>query len=184
MAKNFTASDKVPWRCEQGHEWLAQYNNVRNGSWCPRCRNKSEAMCYLVATTLFPGFAFRRNVRDLSWLGTGQKGNPLELDIWCEELELAVEFNGFLHDGPVTAYGGDDHYAKIRAHDETKANACFDRGVNLLVVRFSEVSVNQRQCDLGLIAEKIWNFVIDVRYPAGTHLGSFAELLEALGLDQ
>lgn len=179
--ENFTTEDKVPWRCDNGHEWVAKMSNVDGGgTWCPRCRNKSEEMCHQAVAALFPQHVFRRNVRDLAWLGTGKGGLPLELDIWSEELSLAIEFNGFLHAGPVDAYGGDAHYEKIRQHDNDKATACMMRGVNLLVVQFSEVSLNQRQSDLGLIAEKVWSFVADARYPEGAHLATFEDLLAAL----
>jgi hypothetical protein len=141
-------------------------------------------MCYQVLEVLFPLYRFRRNVRDLLWLGTGIKGGPLELDVWCDELKLALEFNGFLHDGPVGAYGGDAHFEKIKEHDERKLLACSTEPANLLVVRFTEVSINQRQCDLALIAAKIWEFVAELRYLEGTHLASFDDLLSALGIEE
>jgi hypothetical protein len=25
------------WRCAEGHEWMANPSNVRQGSWCPVC---------------------------------------------------------------------------------------------------------------------------------------------------
>jgi hypothetical protein len=28
---------KYLWRCEHGHEWVAIWNNVRSGTWCPWC---------------------------------------------------------------------------------------------------------------------------------------------------
>lgn len=30
--------DKWLWRCKNGHEWMASYSQIRNGSWCPECR--------------------------------------------------------------------------------------------------------------------------------------------------
>merc|ERR1712226_996679 len=31
------------WRCSQGHEWSANLNNVKQGTWCPYCAaGKSE----------------------------------------------------------------------------------------------------------------------------------------------
>lgn len=31
------ASEKLLWRCEQGHEWHASANNIKRGKWCPFC---------------------------------------------------------------------------------------------------------------------------------------------------
>jgi len=30
------------WRCEEGHEWMANWNNVRRGSWCKKCSFKAQ----------------------------------------------------------------------------------------------------------------------------------------------
>ena len=31
---------KLKWRCKEGHEWLAQPNNIKYGKWCPKCAKK------------------------------------------------------------------------------------------------------------------------------------------------
>ena len=33
---------KLRWRCRSGHEWLATANSVRQGTWCPECRDASR----------------------------------------------------------------------------------------------------------------------------------------------
>lgn len=30
------------WECSQGHQWKATPNNVKNGSWCPKCRKRKK----------------------------------------------------------------------------------------------------------------------------------------------
>ncbi|NOU95914.1 hypothetical protein GC093_22205 [Paenibacillus sp. LMG 31456] len=30
------------WRCGRGHEWPAKPNNIKNGTWCPRCKNRKK----------------------------------------------------------------------------------------------------------------------------------------------
>jgi len=180
--ENFPVSAKISWRCEEGHEWAAQFNNVANGSWCPRCRNKSESYCHQVLEALFPRSGFERNVRSLAWLGTGLGGQSLELDIYSADLRLALGFNGFLHDGPVEAYGGAGHHARIVEHDRRKAEACAEEGVCLIVVSFADVSRNRRQADPRLVAEAIWRAVADLGYAPGIHLPTKEDLLAALGL--
>jgi hypothetical protein len=33
----------MKWRCLEGHEWDARYDNVKQGAWCPKCANKITA---------------------------------------------------------------------------------------------------------------------------------------------
>ena len=32
-----SSREKTRWRCPKGHEWEAQYGNIRNGKGCPEC---------------------------------------------------------------------------------------------------------------------------------------------------
>lgn len=38
--KYVIGSAKIPWRCNEGHEWESAANNIRSGSWCPECAKK------------------------------------------------------------------------------------------------------------------------------------------------
>ena len=29
---------KLDWECKSGHQWLATFNSIKQGSWCPECR--------------------------------------------------------------------------------------------------------------------------------------------------
>ena len=33
----------LKWRCKEGHEWEATYNNIGKGKWCPRCATEEVA---------------------------------------------------------------------------------------------------------------------------------------------
>lgn len=44
LSKRLTgASSRLRWRCREGHEWTALANNVKKGSWCPRCAHWGTA---------------------------------------------------------------------------------------------------------------------------------------------
>jgi hypothetical protein len=43
---------KLRWRCSVGHEFLARADNVRQGSWCPSCRNCERWTLQRVAQAL------------------------------------------------------------------------------------------------------------------------------------
>lgn len=40
--KYINSNTKYLWGCEKGHQWLAKYDNVKNGSWCPECANNKK----------------------------------------------------------------------------------------------------------------------------------------------
>jgi Probable Zinc-ribbon domain len=179
---NFTVSTKVLWKCEKGHEWEAHLSNIMMGTWCPQCRNKSESYCHKVLCALFPRHVFRRNVRDLEWMALGVKGRTLEVDIFCDGLGFGLEFNGFLHDVAVEAFGGEEQYNKIVEHDRRKAEACEKAGVCLIVIRFADISYNNYRIDPKLAAIVIWHEVLKLGFPTGTHLETLSELLDTLKL--
>jgi very-short-patch-repair endonuclease len=31
---------KITWECDKNHTWLAKYNSIKNGQWCPFCAGK------------------------------------------------------------------------------------------------------------------------------------------------
>jgi hypothetical protein len=43
LSNEYTSSDeKYKWKCNDEHEWMASYHNVKKGSWCPDCAGKSK----------------------------------------------------------------------------------------------------------------------------------------------
>merc|ERR1739848_52916 len=51
------------WQCSKGHQWQANYSNVRSGTWCPICsRRKNQAECHEIFVSLFPSENFRQEV--------------------------------------------------------------------------------------------------------------------------
>jgi hypothetical protein len=39
LAERYANSQtKLDWECKNGHRWLASFNSVKQGSWCPECR--------------------------------------------------------------------------------------------------------------------------------------------------
>jgi hypothetical protein len=57
--KFYGVNYKYLWRCGQGHEWLAIYNNIQQGHGCPHCANKAPitmADAYLLADSI--GYKF------------------------------------------------------------------------------------------------------------------------------
>jgi len=105
--------------------------------------SRGEAECGRVLKSLFPRHSFQSRVRP-QWMmndfpGRRTAPRPLELDYFCEELKLAVEYNGKQHRELVPHFHGRDEHASARLHaqllrDAMKARKCRERGVELIVV--------------------------------------------------
>lgn len=81
------------WRCEHGHEWLADFNGIRNaGEWCPYCgktRKKTLQDCINVAAE-----------RGGNCLSTAYKGSSVPLLWECSKGHTwSAKFNHVLNAG-------------------------------------------------------------------------------------
>ena len=66
---------------------------------------------------------------------TSGKGVPLELDIYNEELKLAVEHHGAHHYEPQENWNGVDGFRLQQLNDQTRRNFCKTNGILLIEVR-------------------------------------------------
>jgi len=73
------------------------------------------------------------NVRP-SWLLNPNTGHNLELDCYCEELELAFEYQGQQHYSPVSFFGGESSHEKVIERDRIKKKICEDNGIKLVEI--------------------------------------------------
>ena len=118
-------------KCSKGHIWKCQIHNVYdNKSECPECStNMGEAKCKFILETIFnKPFIKTRKIID-----TG-----LELDMYNEELNLALEYNGIQHyienDKFFHKYGG---FEEQQERDNYKLNFCIDNNINLIIVPYT-----------------------------------------------
>ena len=108
--------------------------NFRNPS------NKGEEIMKAALHHMFPNHNWRK-VRP-AWLINSVTGARLEIDAYCEELEIGVEYNGIQH------YVYDDEHKKNPWcknftdfekqiwRDSVKKKTCKDRGITLLIVPY------------------------------------------------
>ena len=123
------------WRCEDGHEWTASAANVKKGRWYPECSTGSgERIVRDIFEQMFSAPFPRAKPR---WL-VNTRGNRMELDGYCRELNLAFEYHGeqhykhgrFFHQGAKSL-------PKRRAADARKRRLCRSKGVLLIEVPFT-----------------------------------------------
>ena len=61
-------------------------------------------------------------------------GRKMELDFFCAELCLAIEYDGRQHFEPIENWGGEDSLKEIQRRDEEKNVACVKEGIRLIRV--------------------------------------------------
>jgi hypothetical protein len=132
-----TALSKLKIKCGENHIFEISLNNLskkENHRWCPHCKlNQGEIICKYTIEKL-SGKEFKK-IRP-EWLKY-QKGN-LELDMYNDELKLAIEMNGIQH------YEYTPHFHKVEAdfqrnkeRDKFKSDKCKEYNINLIIVPYT-----------------------------------------------
>lgn len=91
----------------------------------------SETILYQLIESEFPEFTIRRHHRP-------EVLNGLELDIFIEEANVGVEYQGVQHYEPVDHWGGEEALEERQARDEAKRRLCDKHGIDLVEVRYDE----------------------------------------------
>lgn len=115
---------------ECNHKFKTSILSVSQGSWCPYCINKNEMECKRIIEML-TGFQFDK--RKYNWL------NGYELDGFCEELNLAFEYNGKQHYIFVPEFFhkyGFHIFLEQQLRDEIKKRICKQMNINLIIIPF------------------------------------------------
>ena len=137
---------KLKWQCEKLHEWEAIFNSIQQGKWCPTCSgSRSEALCReIIEAEMFYKFPKKRP----SFL------EGLELDGYCEELNMAFEYNGPQHYKYFPHYhrNGIDDFKNQQIRDRKKYKICNERGIKLILIP-DQFTFRQ--------PEKLKNYIID-----------------------
>lgn len=111
----------VHWRCKNGHEWKAKACNAFARKWCPRCKEKSQNILAENIKKLYPGLEVEQKYRGFEWLNT-EKGGRQEIDIWVDDIYLAIEYDGQGHFFPVNFGGCSDETAENIFNNAVKAD--------------------------------------------------------------
>ena len=145
--EDFTkGTDTVAWWLgECGHEWKARINDRVRGGSCHRCNSSSRGEDKL-----------REALEEIVGheLPARNKVNGVEVDIFIEDFNLAVEFNGLYWHSEATGHG--------RYYHSVKTEACLAVGVDLIHV-WEDDWRDKRQVVLTSIASKMG--ILDKAYP-------------------
>ncbi|MDD4930658.1 MAG: hypothetical protein PHG66_00695 [Candidatus Colwellbacteria bacterium] len=115
--------------CKNKHEWETSLDSLSQGHWCTKCKWKSEAMAVEIMEEITNKKFIKKRP---AWL------QKLELDGYCEELKLAIEYNGIQH----SMYSDFFHknirnFESQKARDLLKQELCVKHGVMLISVPFN-----------------------------------------------
>lgn len=131
------AHNKYTWQCKEGHEFNMQYNDVRNGSWCPQCCScKAERACKAIFEYIYK--APFPKIKPVWLMSPHDTNRRLELDGYNEDLKIAFEYNGRQHyeiikSWQVTA----DAFKRQQANDSEKLKKCLERNIELYVIPYT-----------------------------------------------
>lgn len=141
---NDNPESKLKWKCNSGHIWDAHYQPILSGKWCPYCcAGLYERICKCYFEEIFKK-PFLKVKPD--WL-KNSNNNKMELDGYCQELNLAFEHNGEQHyslNAP-KFISSQEALDKRKKDDEQKVKLCKENNVTLIVIPElnSYLSVNE-----------------------------------------
>ena len=123
---------KLVWRCSDNHIWKAVPNAIKNGGWCPHCRvNYGEEICRIYFEGIF-GKPFPKSKP--KFLATGPRA-VMELDGFCEELQLAFEHHGEQHYRRVPRFQpSENDFLEQQRRDAAKIDLCRTAGVTVIEI--------------------------------------------------
>ncbi len=126
------ANKKVIWECKNKHRWSATPSGVRNGTWCPYCRYKSEQLSREILENIYKSPFPKARPKFLKT----ERGGFLELDGFNEELKLAFEYQGIQHEKVVLFFHprGEKDLLAIQERDKIKREKCIQNGICLLEI--------------------------------------------------
>jgi hypothetical protein len=97
--------------------------------------SKGERHCVEFLNMLFVGNNFKK--ARPSWLKNPETGRSLELDAYCPELSLALEYNGYQHFVYPNVFNGSlDSFLEQRKRDEIKENILKEKGIYLIKISY------------------------------------------------
>jgi len=125
-------SEKLQWKCKQGHIWFASAGSVQAGSWCPHCSSGlGERICRIYFEAIYKTDFIRAYPK---WL-INARGNQMELDGFLEEKLIAFEHQGEQHYSTSTKYiRTNDKLTERIEDDKRKAKLCKQHNISLFII--------------------------------------------------
>ena len=120
----------LKWECFFRHTWFASFSNVNQGTWCPKCNiSIGEETTRIIFEILFDTKFIKIKPK---WL------NGLELDGYCEKLNIAFEYDGKQHYEFIKFFHRtEEEFLRRVQQDKLKDKLCEKYGVILLRIPYT-----------------------------------------------
>lgn len=152
----FGSGLKVWWICpkNKNHEYETTVTNrTLHKSGCPYCLYKTEDIIRRYFELLL-NKKFIKTKPD--WLINPKTNKRLELDGYCEELNLAFEYNGRQHYEAVEYWHRNQNLTDTQQHDKIKIEECKKRNINLIIISYDEINYKTNNATIEkIIMEKL-----------------------------
>jgi very-short-patch-repair endonuclease len=148
------------WECGVcKHIWEATLTNiVCKNSWCPKCVcSASEQYCIASLTEFYPKLNWQYN-KFYDFLFNSDTSSTMQLDFYCEEIKLAIEYQGKQHAAfDPYIHGTAERFESQQMRDRLKAKLCAEHGITLLHIphTYSHQNIVRLREHIFSITEKI-----------------------------
>lgn len=130
------------WKCEKKHEWEATPHNIKNGTWCPICKESHGEK------------AIRKILNLNNILFIPQKTFPdcrgirhmLPFDFFLLEYNILIEYDGIQHFEPIffnkySKEKAEKLFNNLKNNDRIKDDYCKSKGIKLLRIPYTEKNI-------------------------------------------
>lgn len=121
------------WRCSLGHTFRRPVISIKElNTFCTVCSGSyAEMLCRMAVEKLF-GKPFQK-IRKAGMKSL--RGRPLELDMYNDDLKIAVEHHGSQHYKAISNWTGEEGLKTQRLHDQRRREFCRENGILLIEIR-------------------------------------------------
>ena len=130
LSTEYKSTKKHKWKCKNNHIFYKSFESIKSGSWCPYCSNKhyKEQICRIMFEKLFNRLFIKSRLKILQ---------GLELDGYCEKLNIAFEYNGYQHyeNGHFKSHI-DNELMNIKKRDKLKIRLCKKNNIKLIIIPY------------------------------------------------
>ena len=110
---------RMKWQCKERHIWQACYGDIQYGTWCPKCKNKTQTKLFNIIKKIFSKNIVHYNYKGFEWLKT-KMGKKQEIDVFVPKSQLAIEYDGEQHFKAIRFFGGEEGLKKRKRLDRLK----------------------------------------------------------------
>ena len=153
---------KAWWKCaKKSHQWkttIRYRTRINIGTNCPLCSSsKGEKMVKEILD--------RRQISYIAQYRIGPRdSNPLRIDFYLPDHNLAIEFDGMQHFEPVDFFGGEEGFQRRRLLDLTKDIYCVRRKIHILRLHYLDLEDMENLIDFSLGKKYYGHMIFSASY--------------------